>query len=415
MVEDRKPKFFYGYIVVAAGFIISLLIVGIWLSFGIFFKPLSSELGWTRATTSAAVSLALFVSGFFGIVAGRFTDRYGPKVVFIACGFFFGLGLLLMSQINALWQLYLFYGVMVGVGMAGADAPVLATLARWFVKRRGMVTGITKVGAGIGIMLISPLANWLIFSYDWRSAYAIIGIMSMVGIISAGLLYKRDPSQVGALPDDATEVEEADSDINAHQLSLREIVSTRQFWIFSSVWFVILFSVQMVTTHLVPHATDLGISATVAATFISTIGGASILGRIGMGTVSDWIGTKSTLIIALSFLATALVLIQFAGEAWTFYLVAIMYGIAHGAFFTLISPMLAELFGLGALGAVVGAVFFVGSIGGTISPVLAGHIFDITGSYQLAFLLSLVLSGVAIILMLFLRPVTSETVRKIYG
>jgi len=413
LVEERKHKFFYGYIVVGAGFGISLLIWGTYNSFGIFFKPLSLELGWTRAETSGAFSLAFLLFGFLSIVAGRISDKLGPRIVLITCGLFLGLGYLLMSQVSSIWQLYLFLGVMVGAGNSGADAPMLSTVARWFVKRRGVATGIAKAGAGVGILTVPLIANWLISSYGWRNAYAIIGIIALIGVISVALLFKRDPAQIGQLPDGATEVAERDSNINARQFSLREIISTRQFWILSAAWFLIVFCVQIVMAHIVPHVTDLGISATVAASILSTVGGASILGRIGMGGVSDRLGNKSTLIIALSLLVAALVLLQFAREAWMFYLFAILDGIAHGTFFTLISPLLAELFGLRSLGAALGVVIFGGTIGGAIGPVLAGHLFDITSSYQLAFLICLAFSVTAVILILFLSPTRNEALKDI--
>ena len=415
MTADRKPKFFYGYVVIAAGIITSLLMVGTYAAFGIFFKPLASELGWTRATTAGARSLAHLLFGFGSIVAGRLTDKFGPRVVLIGCSLFLGLGYLLMSQVSSIWQLYLFYGVIVGIGTSGNDIPVLSTVARWFVKRRGTATGIVKTGAGIGMLSIPLLANWLISSYGWRNAYVAIGLLAMIGVILAALFLKRDPEQVGQLPDGATKVAETESSIGARQFSLWEVLGIRQFWIFSMVWFSFAFCAQVVLVHTVPHVTDLGISATIAVTIFGAIGGFSILGRIGMGVVSDVLGNKSALIMALSFLVASLVLMQYAREVWLFFIFAAVYGIAHGSFFSLVSLTVAELFGLGSLGAILGAVFFIGTIGGAISPVLAGRIFDITGSYQPAFLLCLALSGVALILVLFLRPASNQTLRRTHS
>ena len=408
MVEDRKPKYFYGYVIVGAGLVIQLLIWGAYRSYGLFFTPLSSEFGWTSAVISGAYSLAYLLCGFLAIVSGRLSDKLGPRIILITCGLFLGLGYLLMSQVGSIWQLYLFLGVMVGAGNSGADAPILSTLARWFVRRRGMVTGITKAGAGIGMLSIPLLAAWLISSYGWQNAYVVFGIITLVGVVSVALFLKRDPEQVGQLPDGAPQVEEANSNIDTRQFSLREVIGLRRFWIFSATWFLLSFCTQIVMIHIAPHVIQLGISATIAATILSTIGGVSILSRIGMGGVSDRLGKKATFIMALSLLAASLVWIQLAREAWMFYLFATLYGIAHGAFYTLISPMLAELFGLRSLGIILGVVSFSGTVGGSIGPVLSGRIFDITSSYQPAFLVCLALSVVAIILMFFLRPISNE-------
>ncbi len=404
MAEPGKKKFFYGYVIIGASFVIQLLIVGISAAFGVFFKPLSLDLGWTRATTSFAIGLAHLVLGIASIIGGRLTDKYGPKLIFIVGGIIYGLGYLLMSRVSTVWQLYLFYGVIVGIGQSVVDTPVLATLARWWDKKRGMVIGISKVGAGVGIMLIPLLATWLIESIGWRDTYIVIGVVATVGILSAGLLYKRDPGQVGALPDGATVDENSHSDTSSRHYSLREAIGTRQFWIFSVIWIGCMFSVQLVLVHVVPHITDLGISATVAATVISVVGGSSIVSRLAIGNINDRVGTKSAFTIALAFLAASMVWVLFAREAGAFYLFAVLYGIAHGAFWTLLSPMLAGLFGLGSIGVIIGVIIFIGTVSSTLSPYLTGLIFDITGSYQLAFIIALIFSLIALLLVTLLKP-----------
>ena len=415
MTKEGKPRVFYGYFIVGAGFTTLLLMLGTYTTFGIFLKPLSLELGLTRAMTSGAYSLVFLLYGILGIIAGRLTDKFGPRVVMIGCGILLGLGYLLMSQVSSIWQFYLFYGVIVGAGMGGTDTPVLSTVARWFARRRGMVTGITKAGAGVGMFVMPLLSGWLIFSYGWRSAYAIIGIMAMIGIVLAALFLKRDPAQVGQLPDGAEKVEDTGLNSEIRHFSLRQVIATREFWIFSMVWFIVSFTTMSILAHIAAHVTDLEISTTTAATVLSMVGGASILGRLGMGGISDRLGNKPTFFIAFALSIMAFTLILFAREAWMFYLFAILEGIAHGTFYTLISPLLAQLFGLGSLGAILGVVIFVGTIGGAIGPVLAGRIFDITGSYQLFFMLCLVLSIAAIVLMFFLRQPDKEALRKTYA
>lgn len=412
MAEYRKRKIFYGYIVVGAGFVISLFILGAYRAYGLFFTPLSSEFSWSSALTSGAYSFAYLLYGFLSIASGRLTDKLGPKIVLIGCGLLTGLGYLLMSQVSSVWQLYLFYGVIVGAGISGVDAPILSTVARWFVKKRGMVTGITKAGVGVGTLIIPLLASWLISNYGWRNAYVVFGILCLVGIVSVALLFKREPAETGQLPDGVVKMEETASNIAARQFSLREVLNTRQFWLFSATWFFLSFCTQVVMLHIAPHIISLGISSTVAATILGTIGGVSIFGRIGMGGVSDRLGNKKTFIMALSFLTAALILVQFAREVWMFYLFAALYGIAHGALFTVVSPMLAELFGLKSLGATFGAIIFVSTIGGAIGPVLSGRMFDLTGSYRPGFLISLVLSIIAITLMFFLKPPGNQALRK---
>jgi len=411
MSESKKARFFYGYIVVAAGFATSWLIIGTHNTFGVFFKPLSFELGWTRATTSAAFSISYIVFGLTSIIVGRLTDRFGPRSVITACGLATSLGYLLMSQVNSVWQLYLFFGIVIGAGMSAGDTPVFATVARWFVKKRGTAIGMTKVGVGIGMLAMPPLAGWLIASFGWRNAYVMLGLICLAGIVSAAMFLKRDPAQIGQLPDGAIKEVETDLDIEVRHFSLGESISTPQFWLFSISWFIVSFCAMTVLVHIAPRVTDVGISATVAATILGAIGGFSVVSRLGMGLVSDRTGYKSAFITGLCFLATALIWVQYAQTVWMFYIFAALYGIAHGATYTVFTPLLAELFGLGSIGAIVGVLVFMGTLGGSIGPILAGRIFDITDSYQLAFLLCLVLTIIALILMSLLRPTSNGEVQ----
>jgi OFA family oxalate/formate antiporter-like MFS transporter len=130
---------------------------------------------------------------------GGLNDRLGPRIVLTVCGVLIGVGFLLMSQIGALWQLYLFYGVIVGAGLGGTFVP-LTTTARWFVARRGLMTGIVTAGVGVGALIGPPIANWLITGYDWRRSYAILGSIVLGCVVVGAQLLRRDPAQVGRLP-----------------------------------------------------------------------------------------------------------------------------------------------------------------------------------------------------------------------
>lgn len=166
-----RPRFFYGYAILLASFLILMTVWGTQYSFGVFFKPVSSEFGWTRAETAGAYSLNMVLAGVFGILAGRLSDRFGARLVVTVCGLLMGLGYLLMSRIGAVWQMYLFYGVLASIGIAGMVVPLLSTVARWFIKRRGLTTGIAASGIGVGTVIMPPLASQLISSHGWRTSY----------------------------------------------------------------------------------------------------------------------------------------------------------------------------------------------------------------------------------------------------
>lgn len=413
MAKNRKPKIFYGYIIVAVAFLIMLVFAGALYSFGIFLKPLATEFGWTRATTSGAYSIAMVLMGLLGIVTGRFNDRFGPRLVVAASGFLVGIGYLLMSQISAVWQLYLVYGVIAGAGFSGFFTPLNSTLVRWFVKRRGMMTGILVSGVGIGTIIIPLLANWLISIYDWRNAYIIIGIITLVLIISASQFLKRDPYQIGQLPYGADEITGGSSNLPDQGFSFQEAIRTRQFWLLTMLLVSFGFCLHAVMVHIAPHTTDLGIPAPTAASFLAIIGGASVVGRLIMGAAIDRIGNRPAFIIGFIIMMGTLLWIAVVKDVWMFYLFAVIFGFAYGSMISVESPMTAELFGIREHGVILGAVSAGLPLGGTIGPVLTGGIFDITKSYTPAFLVCAAIALIGLILTLLIRPIGKEAGRKL--
>jgi len=376
---------------------------GIHSSFGVFFKPLVAEFAWTRAVVSGAASLCLIVSGLAAIVWGRLTDKLGPRLVVTAGGCFLGLGYLLMSQISATWQLYLFVGVIIGIGLGVSWVPLLSPVARWFVKKRGMMTGVVIAGVGVGIMIMPPAASWLISNYGWRLAYTIIGIVTLASVVPAAQFLKRDPDQIGLVPYGVDEVKIDSPNLETGGFSLQEAIRTRQFWMLSAMWLCFAFSLETIFVHLVPYATDLGISARSAANILAISGGVSIFGGVIIGNIADRTGTRPALIITSILFVGALIWLVVAKELRMLYLLAAIFGFGYGGLFAVDSPIVAKLFGLSAHGAIMGSVGVGYMIGGALGPVLAGRIFDITGSYQTAFLISAAASVIALILALLLR------------
>jgi MFS family permease len=404
LIGSKKPRVFYGYIIVIATLCITAIAYGTLFSFGVFLKPLSTELGWTRAMTSGAYSLNYLLIGLLGIVMGRLNDRFGPRIIMVGCGFFLGLGYLLMSQISAIWQLYLFYGVMVGIGMSAVFIPASSTVARWFSKRRGLMTGIIVLGHGMCLIIMSSLGSHLISSYGWRISYLIVGIIAALVILLAAQFLRRDPSQVGQLPDGESGGELKGLIPDARGFSLREATHIRQFWMLCALFFCHGVGQQGVMVHIVPYATDLGISGITVSNILAVIGGLFIVGTVVMGSVIDRVGNKPTLIIVLISVTAVLFWLAVARGLWVFYLLAAIFGFSFGGMVTVQSPIVAELFGLRAHGSILGAVIFVLTIGCAIGPLLAGCLFDMTGGYSLSFLLYGVLSIISLILALLLKP-----------
>ncbi len=408
MIEDRRSEFFYGYIVVAAAVSIMTVAVGANRTFGVFLEPVMDEFGWTRAGISGAFTLCMVIMGSLSIVAGRLTDKIGPRLVLVTCALFLGLGYLLMSQISTIWQLYLFYGVLTGVGLSGIRTPLLSVVARWFVKRRSLMSGIVSAGSALGIVVMPLVSSLLITDCGWRTSYIILGSVVLTIIVAAALFLKRAPGEMGLPPYGADEAKTQGLNLQTEGLSSGKAIGTRQFWLFSLMSFCSLFFMNVVVVHIVFHAIGLGIPATAAASILSVGAGVSIPGRIIIGIVADRIGNKPALVVCCVTGLVASLLLLVARELWMLYLFALIFGLGWWASGTMMAPLTADLFGLKAHGAILACVTFAAAIGGAVGPVLAGHIFDVTGSYQLAFIMCIAITVIAIVALTFLKPLPVE-------
>lgn len=404
MNKNREPRFFYGFIVAAASFFIMTIAWGANRTIGVFLEPMIKEFGWTRAGISVSVTLSMLLTGVLGIVTGKISDRVGPRAVVTICGFFMGISYLLVSQINDIWQLYLFYGVVGGIGLSGATVPMVSAVTRWFVKRRGLMVGIVMAGPALGITTVPLAASWLISSFGWRTAYVIVGSAVLVLVILIAQLLNSEPAQKGLAAYGAEKAKVAESHPGASGFSLQEALHTRQFWILAFISFICQFNINVVMVHIVIYAIGIGVSSIVAAGILSITAGISIGGRIISGAVADRIGNRKTVIISLSLTLSAFLCLLAGQGIWELYLFAAIFGLGGWACTPVISIIIARLFGVKAHGAIFSTAQCFGFIGSAVGPVLAGYLFDVSDSYHLAFLVSAVVSIIALMLSLWLRP-----------
>ncbi len=270
------------------------------------------------------------------------------------------------------------------------------------------MTGIVLSGAGLGSIIMPPLATWLITTYGWRTSYIIIGLAAMIVIIPATQFIKRDPAQIGQLPDGRNRVEAESLDSQARNLSLREAIHTRQLWLLCAVFGCLWFSAMAIWVHIVIHAIDLGIPAISAASILAIMGGAGIAGRILAGSLTDRIGYKPALLIGFTLVSASFLWILVAKELWALNLFAVIFGFGMAGLAVLEAPLTAKLFGLGSLSVIMGSVEFASTTLSTPSSIVAGYIFDIMDSYQLAFLIFAGVSIIGFMLSLLLRPINNK-------
>ena len=410
MAPVRKQKFFYGHIVTAAGFIIWFVGWGAFTpSFSVFLKPLLAEFGWSRADASLAYSLSFLVQAGFAVMMGWLTDRLGPRFVIAGLGSGLGICYLLLSRVTALWQFQLIYAFVGGIGMSTLTVPVMVTISRWYVKKRGTMIGIVQAGGGLGGLLFPPLAGYLILRFGWRYGYVVYGIINVVGIVGAGLLLVRDPAAVGQHPDGSPgtaflTTESSGPSSGSSGLSLRAAFATGQFWIIAGCYAIFGFCRSTYASHTPAHVQDLGFSLMEGATVLSIIWGASSFGRLGMGRLIDFVGNRTTFMVSFLMTTAALLLALFAKDLWMLYSFAVLFGLAWGNQAVLRFSVASEAFGLVSLGLIVGVLGIAESGSATVGAYLAGYLFDRMGHYQLIFWIGIAISLAGALLAALLRP-----------
>jgi len=406
-----KDKLFYGWVVVVAFLVIGTTIFGTRFSFGIFFKSLESEFSLNRAATSAVLSVSMVLGCVFAILGGLASDRYGPRIVLFLMGLLTGLSLLLTSQANSMWQLFITYSLLLSMGSSAMFVVMMSTVSRWFDKKRGLALGIASSGVGLGIMVMAPFATFLISNFDWRMAFIIIGVITWLIVFPLSRLLKKDPYEIGALPDGldslSKDIKNKEESIQPADFSLLQTLRTKTFWLITFVWLFLASNMFLVFTHLVPHVTDIGFSAGEAAAVLSLVGGLSVVGRVLMGTVSDRIGRKPTAIICALLQAGAMVWLTWSQDLWMLYLFALFYGLAYGGIGPSIAALIGDTFGLRNMGAILGALDIGFGVGGALGPAIGGLIFDATNSYFMAFLLGAVVMFISALLIAVTRRETS--------
>ncbi|MBI2877379.1 MAG: MFS transporter [Candidatus Tectomicrobia bacterium] len=427
-IRKQGNRIFYGWIVVLIAFLTMALNYSIRYAYPVFFVALEEQFGWSRTATYFAYTLQLQIYGFMGVIAGAIYDRVGPRVLFPIGATIVFVAMVFCSQLNSLWQLYLFAGVMVPLGtIAIGIVPHTALNNTWFVKKRGLASGLATAGLGVGMGISGLIGQSLISSLGFRWAYAIFGIMVLSVVVPLSLLFqKRRPQDLGLLPDgDRPEAEAQDIPLHkrkkerpkidaivdqawaSREWPLREIVRTRRFWVFFAVKFFLVFGVYTVLIHQVHYAVGLGFSKMAAAAAFGITGLVGALGKIIMGHLSDRVGREVThtliMILAVSGILT-LMSIQDPSQAWKLYTYAVLYGLGYGAIAAILPPMLADVYGVKALGASYGLSVLGSGLGGSLGPLFAAYLYDTTGSYRVAFTTAIVFLVITVGLVWIFAP-----------
>jgi MFS family permease len=323
-------------------------------------------------------------------------------------GFFTGLSLITSSKVHSPWQLYITFSLLLGVGTGGLFSIVNTTTARWFVRKRGLAIGITTSSGGMGEVFMAPLSSLLLSYYDWRISFVILGIMAWIILLPAGYLLKRDPRDFGLLPDgmepEVNKTAKPAPIALEEGFSLAEAWKVREFWFLAVIWLLTSISVHMILTHLPPHAIDLGISPLDAAWIISFIGVGCIIGRFFDGKLSDRVGRKPPAIFGAILMFALLLSLVFIQQFWIFCVFGLLFGYAWGGLGAVVTLLIADIFGVRSLGLIMATISLGWNFGAAIGPSFGGVVYDVTGSYSAASMITAFGMAVAAFFTIIVRP-----------
>lgn len=398
---SRKPRFYYGWLIVLTGFLGDFMTAGVAVhSFGFILKPMTQELGWTRAMTMGAASMRTVTGAFSGVIIGPLLDRYGARPIMVLGAIIGGIGIIALSRVNEIWQFYLVYGLMGAVGMIAMGGLVSsAVVTKWFIRKRGRAMAIVAAGLPLGGAALGPVTQIIIENFGWRTAWLVLGSLILLVIIpAAGIFMRRTPEDIGLLPDgDNAPLKPNPGEVVKPEIikrvaarleetwTLKEALRTPVLWMIIASFILSGMGLSAGIFHQTAYISDKGLSSAVLTTNIIVFGFSAALGSLFWGFLSERIQVRYC--VAASFLVSAggLVLLIIAQDSGAVILYAIAYGVGAGGSAPLNAIILANYFGRTFMGTIQGVVMPLRLIATAGGPLFAGYIFDITGSYDTAF------------------------------
>ncbi|MBL6951381.1 MAG: MFS transporter [Alphaproteobacteria bacterium] len=394
-------KVYFGWFVVVAAFVVLFLGFGIAYSFASFFDGLEADFQASRGDVSLIFSIAGFLYFSLGAISGPLSDRLGSRPVVAFGMLLIAGGLLASSFAQSLWQVYLSYGVAVGVGIGFAYVPSVGVLQRWFVRRRGLVTGLAVAGIGVGTLIAPPISRFLVEILGWRGAFQVLaGVVLVIGLAAAWMLYPS-PAARGLYPDgEKTAVGEGAS---LSGMSLRGALVTRPFWLLFAASSISAVGLFVPFVHLVKFSVDHGHDESWSVLLISLIGVGSMSGRLTLGGLADRFGRHRAIIIMFLGMALMHAWWYVSTSFWALSVYAVLFGLFYGGFVALAPALIADYYGAKNVGGILGLQYSGIALGSLVGPVAAGFAFDLTGSYDLPIAASAATAFLATAVILTLR------------
>jgi MFS family permease len=385
-MRKATPRVFYGWFVVAAAFAVTFVGFGSAYTFSAFLESLQRDFLASRGSVSLVFSLAGFLYFGLGILSGPLADRWGSRRLSIAGMLLIGLGLCAASMARTLMQVYVAYGLGIGLGVGCSYVPALGAVQRWFVKRRGFASGLAVSGIGVGTLVMPPLAAFLIGSLGWRHAYLALGVLAAVVGVGMALLIENDPRDRGLAPDGDTPQPDALAQ-SPPGFSVRDAVRSRRFAGLYAACLICSFGLFVPFVHLIPFALDHGVPQSSAVLLLAGVGVGSTLGRFFLGGLADRLGRELALLLMFVGMAAALGVWAFSTVFWAMAVFALTYGVFYGGFVAILPALVMDFFGGRNVSGIIGVLYTSIAFGTLVGPSAAGFAFDVSHSYTVPILI----------------------------
>ncbi len=375
----------YGWVIVAAGAVISCVAMGAMFSLPVYLQPMAADTGWTRAGISGAMTIAFIVMGIAGFAAGTLSDRIGTRPIVLAGALLMGIGLFIASNATNIVLFQVAYGGLMGVAFGAFGAPITATTLTWFDKHRGLAISLGSIGGGVAPMIFSPLATVLIQAYGWRTSMLITAITATVIIIPVALLIRPAPASIA---DAKPALAVPDAPASASKSTGLAALRTPQFAVLATVFFLCCAAHSGPIFHTVSYAMICGASALAAASLYSVEGLAGLFGRLLFGIAADRLGVRRVLVVGLAIQAAAIFTYIYVNALPQFYILAIVLGMAYSGVMPLYFVLARDYFSSKVMGTVVGGMVMTSSLGMAFGPVGGGWLYDTFGTYHWMYIAS---------------------------
>lgn len=404
-MPPRRP--FHGWFVVAGAFAATFMGFGAAYSFSAFVEAMQTDFAASRGSVSLVFSLAGFLYFGLGVITGPLADRFGSRRLVLAGMVLTGAGLAMAGLARTLTEVYLAYGLGVGLGVGCSYVPAVGAVQRWFSRRRGFASGIAVSGIGVGTLVMPPLAAVLIAALGWRDAYLALGALVVVIGGAMALLIENDPRDRGLGPDgDPPQAAAMGGPVPGIPVAVA--IRSRRFIILYAAGLICAFGVFVPFVHLVPYAIDHGVQPSTAVLLLGAIGVGSTAGRFCLGGIADRIGRRRALIAMFIGMAAAQMVWAVAGGLVSLAVFALLYGVFYGGWVAVLPAVVMDSFGSRNVSGLIGILYTSVALGTLIGPTAAGYVFDISHSYLVPILASVAVNLVAAAIVCLPSPAPAD-------